>query len=127
MSALLRLGKRRQLGSQPRGALERRFATRYHLSLPITILLPERAEPLKGMSQNISVQGVYFTTDHELPEGCALDLSFMLPVEAAEGIEVFVRAQGRAVRVEKEAHRGQIGVAMIIEKYEIVRANPSAS
>jgi hypothetical protein len=127
VTALLNLGKRRHLASQPQGILERRSATRYHLSLPVTIFVPEHAEPIKGVSQNISIRGVYFTTDHEFPEDSALDLSFTLPVEITEGTEVFVRAQGRAVRVEKEAYLGRIGVAMIIEKYEFVRASHSAS
>jgi hypothetical protein len=79
------------------------------------------------MSRDISVRGIYFSIDQELTPGSVLDLSFTLPAEITEGMEVFVRAQGRVVRVEMEINAGRIGVAMVIQKYEIVRAKPSLS
>lgn len=79
------------------------------------------------MTRNISVRGVYFTTDLKLTPGSFLDLSLTLPAEYTEGTEVFIRTQGRIVRVEREAEAGSIGVAMAIQKYEIVRAKANLS
>lgn len=108
-----------------RGQPDRRSAPRYLLSLPIAAHAPQKAKPVAGLSRDISVRGVYFTIDQELTPGSVLDLSFTLPAEITEGMEVFVRAQGRVVRVERVVNAGRIGVAMVIQKYEIVRAKPS--
>jgi len=46
-----------------------------------------------------------------------------LPAEITRGTEVFVRAHGRVVRVDKrrdEEHE-TIGVAAVIERYDIIR------
>lgn len=106
---------------------DRRSAPRYLLSLPISAHVAHKAEPVAGISRNISVRGVYFTIDEELTPGSVLDVSFTLPVETSEDTEVFVRAQGRVVRVEKGTDAERSGVAMVIEKYEIVRTKPSRS
>ena len=110
-----------------RGHADRRSAPRYLLSLPVAARVAQKAEPVVGISRNISVRGVYFTIDLELTPGSVLDLSLTLPAEITEGTEVFVRTQGRVVRVEREADAELVGVAMAIEKYEIVRAKPSPS
>jgi PilZ domain len=106
---------------------DRRSAPRYLLSLPIAARVAQKAEPIVGISRNISVRGVYFAIDKELTPGSVLDLSFTLPAENAEGAEVFVRVQGPVVRVERTTGAGRIGVAMVIEKYEIVRPKSSLS
>jgi hypothetical protein len=110
-----------------RGPPDRRSAPRYLLSLPIVARVAQKAEPIAGISRNISVRGIYFTIDQELTPGSVLDLSFTLPLEITEGTEVFVRVQGRVVRVERDSDAERVGVAMGIEKYEIVRAKPSLS
>ena len=105
-----------------RGHPDRRSAPRYLLSLPVTARVAQRTEPVAGVSRDISVRGVYFTIDLELTPGSVLELSLTLPAEITEGTDVFVRTEGRVVRVEREADAGHVGVAMVIEKYEIVRA-----
>jgi hypothetical protein len=110
-----------------RGQPDRRSAPRYLLPLPIAARIAQNAELVVGISRDISVRGVYFTIDQELTSGSVLDLSFTLPAEITEGTEVFVHTQGRVVRIEGETDSGRIGVAVAIEKYEIVRAKPSRS
>jgi hypothetical protein len=97
------------------------------LSLPITVTarIAQKAEPVAGKSRDISIRGIYFTIDQELIPGSVLDLSFTLPAEITEGTEVFVLAQGRVVRVESESDAERVGVAMVFDKYEIVRAKSS--
>lgn len=106
-----------------RGYPDRRSAPRYLLSLPSTPRVTQRTEAVAGMTRNISAHGVCFTTNLKLTPGSFLELSLTLPAEF-EGTEVFIRTQGRVVRVGREADAGRIGVAMVIQKYEIVRAKP---
>ena len=109
------------------GHPDQRSAPRYLISLPVTARVAHRPEPVTGVTRNISVRGVYFTTDLKLTPGSILDLSLTLPGEYTEGTEVFIRTQGRIVRVEREGEAGSIGVAMAIQKYEIVRAKANLS
>lgn len=109
------------------GHSDRRSAARYLLSLPVIARVPDRTEPVAGMTRNISAHGVYFTTDLKMTPGSFLDLSLTLPAKFTGGTEVFIRTQGKVVRVEREADAGRIGVAMVIQRYEIVRAKPNVS
>jgi hypothetical protein len=108
---------------------DRRLAPRYVLPLPITAqrVLAQQADPVAGTIRNISIRGVYFTTDQEFTAGCQLDLTFVLPEGMTQEPEVLVRARSRVMRVESEPSTGRVGVAAVIEKYEIVRAKPSPS
>ena len=114
--------------AEPRVPGDRRAAIRYNLSLPISFqCLPGAdGEPGSGTTRNVSIRGVYFLADREIAPGATLDLNFTLPAEATQGTEVFVRAQGRVVRTEKQgsAESFGFGLAAAIEKYEIVRVTP---
>ena len=112
--------------TQPvQGHPDRRSATRYLLSLPIAVHLAQKAEPVAGISHDVSVRGIYFTIDEALTPGSVLDLSFTLPADITEGTEVFVLVRGTVVRVESKFDPERVGIAMVIEKHEIVRAKPS--
>jgi PilZ domain len=104
---------------------ERRTARRYDLSLPVIIRVPLETNPASrnGKTRDISTRGVYFLLDDDVSTGAELDLTMTLPAEITGGTEVFVRAIGKVVRVEKRAENGHghIGVAAVIERYEIVR------
>ena len=108
-------------------ANERRSARRYDLSLPVIIRVPldNVASSRKGKIRDISTRGVYFTSDQDLSAGAEVDLTITLPVEVA-GAEVFIRAKGKVLRLEKTPERGspQVGVAAVIELYEIIRNAP---
>jgi c-di-GMP-binding flagellar brake protein YcgR len=108
------------------GRPDRRLAVRYGLPLPITArrVLAQETTPIAGTIRNISIGGVYFTTNEQLAVGCELDLTLVLPEELTEGPEVLVRARSRVVRVETQATTKRVGVAAAFEKYEIVRAKP---
>jgi len=104
---------------------ERRAAHRYDLSLPVIIRVPvERIETARnGKTRDISTRGVYFTIDEDLQAGSELDITLTLPAEITQGAEVFVRAQGKVVRVEKKHTESDLhlGVAAVIERYDIIR------
>lgn len=104
---------------------ERRTARRYDLTLPISIRFA--AESLvgrkDGKTRDISTRGLYFVIGQDMEAGSELDITLTLPGEITHGSDVFVRAQGKVVRVEKRSEEGEArhGVAAVIERYDIVR------
>jgi hypothetical protein len=111
---------------------ERRTARRYDLSLPVVIRVPVEKESASrnGKTRDISTHGVYFLVDTDLAPGSEIDLTMTLPAEVTGGNEVFIRATGKVVRIEKTPERGssdRLGVAAIIERYDIVRSEALAS
>jgi len=104
---------------------ERRTARRYDLSLPIIIRVPtERAlDTQQGKTRDISTRGLYFVVDENLEAGSELDITLTLPAEITHGTDVFVRALGKVVRVENRSEDGdnRMGVAAVIERYDIIR------
>lgn len=110
---------------------ERRAARRYDLSLPVIIRVPlnKESQPRNGRTRDISTRGLFFTIDSDLAAGSDLDITLTLPAEITRGTEVYVRAQGKVVRVEKRREDGseRIGVAAIIERYDIIRGEPASA
>jgi hypothetical protein len=106
---------------------ERRLARRYDLSLPVNVRLPITREPAThdGQTRDISTRGVYFIMQKELSPGTEVDFTLTLPAEITRGSEVFVRAHGRVVRVDKQRDDDHetIGVAAVIERYDIIRGD----
>jgi len=104
---------------------ERRTARRYDLSLPIIIRVPaERMlDSQQGKTRDISTRGLYFVVDQNLESGSQLDITLTLPAEITHGSEVFVRALGKVMRVERRMEDGsaRMGVAAMIERYDIIR------
>lgn len=107
------------------GSNERRATRRYDLSLPILIRIPsaEESDSKKGNTRDISTRGLYFVMDQGLQAGSQLDLVLTLPAAITNGREVLVHAFGRVLRVEPRMEDGnmRMGVAAVIEKYDIVR------
>jgi c-di-GMP-binding flagellar brake protein YcgR len=104
---------------------ERRGTRRYDLSLPIVVKMPaERVlSTQNGKTRDISTRGLYFVIDQNLEAGSELDITLTLPAEITQGREVFVRASGKVVRVEPKMEEGtsRLGVAAVIERYDIIR------
>jgi len=104
---------------------ERRTARRYDLTLPVSIRFS--AESLinrqDGKTRDISTRGLYFVVRQDLEAGSELDITLTLPAEITHGTDVLVRAQGKVVRVERRLEDGEsrMGVAAVIERYDIMR------
>jgi hypothetical protein len=66
---------------------------------------------------------LYFVVEQNLEAGSELDITLTLPAEITHGTEVFVRALGKVVRVENRSEDGdnRMGVAAVIERYDIIR------
>ena len=104
---------------------DRRNARRYDLSLPVIVRVPaERTSGNQnGKTRDISTRGLYFVIDQDLEAGSELDITLTLPAEVTNSAEVFVRALGKVVRVERRGEDGELrmGVAAVIERYDIMR------
>jgi hypothetical protein len=104
---------------------ERRTARRYDLSLPIIIRIPAERQDgsQKGKTRDISTRGLYFVIEQDLEAGSEVDITLTLPAEITHGTEVFVRALGKVIRVERRTEDGtaRMGVAAVIERYDIIR------
>ena len=61
--------------------------------------------------------------DQDPQAGAQLDQILTLPTEMTSGAEVLVHALGRVLRVEPRIEDGnpRMGVAAVIERYDIVR------
>ena len=107
------------------GMTERRTTRRYDLSLPVIIRVPRErvADSQEGKTRDISTRGLYFVIEQDLAAGSELDITLTLPAEITRGTEVFVRALGKVVRVERRVEDGaaRMGVAAVIERYDIIR------
>lgn len=112
------------------GITERRTTRRYDLSLPVLIRVPKErvSDSQKGKTRDISTRGLYFVMDHDPQAGSHLDLILTLPSEITSGAEVLVHALGKVLRVEPRMEDGntRMGVAAVIERYDIVRAEARA-
>jgi hypothetical protein len=108
---------------------ERRVARRYDLSLPVMVRIPAQglAETQSGRTRDISTKGLYFVIDQDVRAGSNLDIMLTLPREMTNGEEVLVKASGKIVRVESRMEDGdeRLGVAAVIERYDIMRGAAS--
>lgn len=110
---------------------ERRTQRRYDLSLPVIIRVPleRQKDSQEGKTRDISTRGLYFVIDQDLEAGSELDITLTLPAELTHGTEVFVRALGKVVRVERRHEDGtaRMGVAAVIERYDIIRGKAATA
>ena len=104
---------------------ERRTARRYDLTLPVSIRFSAEKQVSRqdGKTRDISTRGLYFVVPQDLETGSELDITLTLPGEITHGTDVFVRAQGKVVRIERRVEEGEqlLGVAAVIERYDIIR------
>jgi len=104
---------------------ERRTARRYDLTLPISVRFAAESSVTRqdGRTRDISTRGLYFVVTRDLEAGSELDITLTLPAEITRGGDVLVRAQGKVVRVERRLEDGEsrMGVAAVIERYDIIR------
>lgn len=108
---------------------ERRTARRYDLTLPVSIrsAVESLIHRQDGRTRDISTRGLYFVVHKELEAGSELDITLTLPAEITHGTDVLVRAQGKVVRLEHRLEDGELrmGVAAVIQRYDIIRGDAS--
>ena len=105
---------------------ERRVSRRYDLTLPISIRfgLERIIARQEGKTRDISTKGLFFVINRDVETGSDLDITLTLPAEIINGTDVLVRAQGKVIRVERRIEEGEprMGVAAVIERYDIIRS-----
>lgn len=109
---------------------ERRHHRRYDLSLPLTVRRADTGQAAEGHTRDISSRGIYFLISEEVPSGCRIDLTVSLARAGVGEPGSFVAARGRVVRVEPRSRASEevtVGVAAIIESYDIIRSAQVAS
>lgn len=96
--------------------LERRAAQRFEVHLPVAVHF--NGETLPGFTQNLSARGIFLYTEADLPQGAAVELTFMMPSEITLGESMPVRGRGRVLRslVTKGSRRN--GIAVQLDSYE---------
>ena len=104
----------------------RRSARRCDLSQPVIVRPPTEKEAASrtGQAREISNQGVYFMIDKNLNTGAELDLTMIIPAEVTGSTEVFIRATGKVIRVDKRSGNfdQNVDVVAVFEMCEIVRS-----
>jgi len=109
---------------------ERRHHCRYDLSLPLTVRRADTGQAAEGHTRDISSHGIYFLIPAEFPSGCRIDLTVSLARAGLGEAGSYVAARGRVVRVEPRSRNTEdpsIGVAAVIESYDIIRSSQIAS
>src|ERR1700694_3527689 len=96
---------------------ERRTACRYAVTLPVIFWVrrEKKTTSTNGKSRDISTSGVYLTIEQDVGAGAELGITLKLPSEVTRGPEVFIRASGMVVRVDKKPENGssRIGIAVV--------------
>jgi hypothetical protein len=110
---------------------DRRGAKRFDLYLPIQVCLPRsnHAEFYSAHLRDISTHGIYFHSQRAVHTGADLELTFSLPLDHMPGVQVLVRASGKALRVEPlSGENGTVfGVAAALSRIDFVRPGQSVA
>jgi hypothetical protein len=96
--------------------LERRAAQRFEVHVPVAVHFEGRTVP--GFTQDLSGRGMFFYVEAELPEGAAIELTFIMPSEITLGESMPVRCGGRVLRSTPTQGGRRRGVAVQLESYE---------
>jgi hypothetical protein len=111
---------------------ERRAARRYRLPVKVEVRcvpIGKESELLHARIEDVSTQGLYFTSDRRLAVGTRFYFSLTLPTELTHDSDVVIDAQARVVRVveKPEDMVRRVGIAALIERYNIIQAKPATT
>ena len=111
--------------------MEKRSARRYGLALPVAIHDGggNTFAWETGRTHDISARGVYFLTESDLHAGHEVSLTITIPAEITKAADVFLKIMGKVVRVKNsvEYDSRKIGVAVTIDRYELIPGRIAAS
>ena len=84
---------------------------------------------LHARMEDVSSQGLYFLSDQRLAVGTRFNLFLTLPKELTHDDDIVIDAQARVVRVVERPENvvKRVGIAALIEKYNIIQAKPATT
>src|SRR5579863_3362625 len=97
------------------------------MRLPALIHLPNgKAQDLPTETQNVSARGLFFYLDRPLLEGLRVEVTLTFPPHMTLTDSLRVRFAARVIRVDEPLPGSRIGVAALIEEYELLGPKPVA-
>ena len=96
--------------------LERRASQRFEINLPVAVQFGDQT--FAGFTQDVSGRGVFFYTEADLPEGSAVDLTFIMPSEITLAGNMRVRCCGQVLRCSNAAPGRQNGIAARLHSHQ---------
>jgi hypothetical protein len=98
---------------------ERRAASRYALSVPVTLRTAFGTSET-GKTLELSTSGLSFTSDAAPVPGETLDFTVKIPFEMTGGTNAFIHGSCTVLRADKDA-KAKFKIAATIERYEMSR------
>jgi len=110
---------------------ERRTVHRYKISVAVVVWRQFKAmasEVVHAKTRDVSTRGLYFTSNRRFAVGTRVGLSLTLPLQVTDGSRVAVDVKAKVVRVEENPDNaaGRVGIAVVIDSYNIVRPKSAA-
>jgi len=110
---------------------ERRTVHRYKISVAVVVWSQSKAmasEVVHAKTRDVSTRGLYFTSNQRFAVGTRVGLSLTLPLQVTDGSRVAVDVKAKVVRVEESPDNaaGRVGIAAVIDSYNIVRPKSAA-
>jgi hypothetical protein len=104
--------------------VERRFAERHNIKVPLRVQMLRSAAPeQRAEALNISFQGVYFATNLPLHEGSPVQIALEMPEEVTRKPVAEWRCTGHVVHVQPHSSRqGTICVGIRFDCYEVLQS-----
>jgi PilZ domain len=105
---------------------ERRAAQRFDFHLPVSIRQCGSGAEELGFTQNISARGAFIYIAKQMPEGCDVELTLMMPSEITLTENMRVRCRGKVLRVSQPSASSKVGLAVHLEGYEFLPDQPES-
>jgi hypothetical protein len=110
-------------------ALDRRVTVRHNIRTPIRIRLWKSAIPeLRGESENLSKEGILFTTNLLIPVGALLEILLKMPEMITGKPTTEWLCSGHVVRVQPiDSTGGKHGVGVQFDCFQVSRGTEAQS
>jgi hypothetical protein len=99
---------------------DRRAMRRFTMKIPASVRISGIPFEFATETENISAQGIFFYLDRWMTKGARVEVMMVFPPQVTLGDPQYVRLQTRVVRVEPVTFE-RVGVAAVIEDYELLR------
>jgi hypothetical protein len=110
---------------------ERRTAQRYKISAAVVVRCQSTAmasEFIHAETHDVSTRGIFFTSNQRFAVGTRVGLSLTIPLQATDRSQLVVDAKAKVMRVEENPDNaiGRVGIAAVIDTYDIVQPKSAA-